>query len=149
MDLEPGTTVVDAQVTDAAGDRGTATTAISFTPPPASATYARPTYRRGVISLPVTCRALTGTTCVIRSVLSARFKRKIGRRARYKTVVLQRLRITVPAGTSTVARIRISARNRALVRKYRRLRTRLELVQDGVTTAAGKPARRWYGVTLR
>ncbi|MCU0258497.1 MAG: hypothetical protein MUF56_05690, partial [Solirubrobacteraceae bacterium] len=149
MELSPGANPVSAEVTDAAGDRAATSATIAFSPPPASASYLRPVYRRGVVTLPVTCQALAGTSCVVRSTLSARFKRKIGRRARFKTVVLQRLQITVPAGTSTVARIRVGARNRALVRKYRRLRARLELVQDGVTTTAGKPARRWYGVTLK
>jgi hypothetical protein len=149
LELRTGPNPVSVTAVDAAGDRTEAAATISFTPPPASASYTRPTYRRGVILLPVTCRALTGTSCVIRTALSARFKRKIGRRARFKSVTLQRRTIAVPAGSSTVVRLRVSARNRALVRKYRRLRARLELVQAGVTSASGKPARRLYGVTLK
>ena len=51
--------------------------------------------------------------------------------------------------TSKTATIRLSKRNRKLVRKYRRIRARLEVVQEGVTDAAGKPARRYWGVTLK
>lgn len=86
---------------------------------------------------------------MVRARLTARFKRKVGRRRRYKTVLLYGTTFRIPAQTSTTATIRLSARNRALVRKYRRIRARLELVQEGVTDAAGKPARRYWGVTLK